>query len=221
MTGKGKAISYDWAQAVLSVAKTNSTDIGELAKAAALDPLAGDLSDVDLTDLDLSGQNFAGWDLRHAKLANAKLSQTELRGAKLDIRELIRATEWENAELDVDVRQKAMRLKEWMEVGLFLGYNPVLLMKADELQLSVRSTNLLKNDNIVYLGDLIQKTEAEFRRTPNVTRKSLNEIKAVLAEMGLHLGMEVPGWPPEKVEKLAKWFESLKLSSVKNSDFTP
>jgi len=77
-----------------------------------------------------------------------------------------------------------------------LAFNPVLLKKVDELELSVRSANCLKNDNIVYIGDLIQKTEAEMLRTPNFGRKSLNEIKAVLAEMGLHLGMEVPGWPP-------------------------
>ena len=61
----------------------------------------------------------------------------------------------------------------------------------DELELSVRSANCLKNDNIVYIGDLIQKTEAEMLRTPNFGRKSLNEIKEVLAQMGLHLGMEV------------------------------
>jgi len=59
--------------------------------------------------------------------------------------------------------------------------------EVDELELSVRSANCLKNDNIVYIGDLIQKTEAEMLRTPNFGRKSLNEIKAVLAEMGLHL----------------------------------
>jgi DNA-directed RNA polymerase subunit alpha len=88
-----------------------------------------------------------------------------------------------------------------------LAFNPVLLKKVDELELSVRSANCLKNDNIVYIGDLIQKTEAEMLRTPNFGRKSLNEIKAVLAEMGLHLGMEVPGWPPENIEELAKRYE--------------
>ena len=72
---------------------------------------------------------------------------------------------------------------------------------------SVRSANCLKNDNIVYIGDLVQKTEAEMLRTPNFGRKSLNEIKEVLAQMGLHLGMEVPGWPPENIEELAKRFE--------------
>src|SRR6202040_789925 len=71
-----------------------------------------------------------------------------------------------------------------------LAFNPAFLKKVDELELSVRSANCLKNDNIVYIGDLIQKTEAEMLRTPNFGRKSLNEIKAVLAEMGLHLGME-------------------------------
>lgn len=88
-----------------------------------------------------------------------------------------------------------------------LEFNPALLKKVDELELSVRSANCLKNDNIVYIGDLIQKTEAEMLRTPNFGRKSLNEIKEVLAQMGLHLGMEVPNWPPENIEDLAKRFE--------------
>ena len=88
-----------------------------------------------------------------------------------------------------------------------LGFNPVLLKKVDELELSVRSANCLRNDNIVYIGDLIQKSEAEMLRTPNFGRKSLNEIKEVLAGMGLHLGMEVPSWPPENIEDLAKKYE--------------
>jgi DNA-directed RNA polymerase subunit alpha len=88
-----------------------------------------------------------------------------------------------------------------------LPFNPALLKKVDELELSVRSANCLKNDNIVYIGDLILKTEGEMLRTPNFGRKSLNEIKEVLAGMGLHLGMEVVGWPPENVEDLAKRFE--------------
>ena len=88
-----------------------------------------------------------------------------------------------------------------------LPFNPALLKKVDELELSVRSANCLKNDNVVYIGDLIQKSEAEMLRTPNFGRKSLNEIKEVLAQMGLHLGMEIPGWPPENIEDLAKRLE--------------
>ena len=88
-----------------------------------------------------------------------------------------------------------------------LEFNPLLLKKVDELELSVRSANCLKNDNIVYIGDLIQKTEAEMLRTPNFGRKSLNEIKEVLTAMGLHLGMDIPDWPPENIEELAKKFE--------------
>ena len=88
-----------------------------------------------------------------------------------------------------------------------LAFNPALLKKVDELELSVRSANCLKNDNIVYIGDLIQKTEAEMLRTPNFGRKSLNEIKEVLAQMGLHLGMEVANWPPENIDELAKRYE--------------
>ena len=89
-----------------------------------------------------------------------------------------------------------------------LEFNAALLKKVDELELSVRSANCLKNDNIVYIGDLIQKSEAEMLRTPNFGRKSLNEIKEVLAQMGLHLGMEIPNWPPENIDDLAKRFET-------------
>jgi DNA-directed RNA polymerase subunit alpha len=88
-----------------------------------------------------------------------------------------------------------------------LEFNPLLLKKVDELELSVRSANCLKNDNIVYIGDLIQKTEAEMLRTPNFGRKSLNEIKEVLSGMGLHLGMDIVDWPPDNIEDLAKKFE--------------
>jgi DNA-directed RNA polymerase subunit alpha len=93
------------------------------------------------------------------------------------------------------------------EIDDELEFNRNLLRKVDELELSVRSANCLKNDNIVYIGDLVQKTEAEMLRTPNFGRKSLNEIKEVLAQMGLHLGMEIPAWPPENIENLAKRLE--------------
>ena len=88
-----------------------------------------------------------------------------------------------------------------------LPFNRNLLRKVDELELSVRSANCLKNDNIVYIGDLVQKTEQEMLRTPNFGRKSLNEIKEVLTTMGLGLGMTVTGWPPENIEDLAKKLE--------------
>ena len=83
-------------------------------------------------------------------------------------------------------------------------FNPNLLRKVDELELSVRSANCLKNDNIIYIGDLVQYSEAEMLRTPNFGRKSLNEIKDVLAGMGLYLGMELTDWPPENIEEMAK-----------------
>jgi len=88
-----------------------------------------------------------------------------------------------------------------------LPFNRNLLRKVDELELSVRSANCLKNDNIIYIGDLVQKSEADMLRTPNFGRKSLNEIKEVLGHMGLHLGMEIPTWPPENIEDMAKKLE--------------
>src|SRR6266403_1534909 len=110
-------------------------------------------------------------------------------------------------QLNVFVNFEEPRKEVAQEIIPDLAFNPAFLKKVDELELSVRSANCLKNDNIVYIGDLVQKTEAEMLRTPNFGRKSLNEIKEVLAQMGLHLGMEVPGWPPENIEELAKRFE--------------
>ena len=86
-------------------------------------------------------------------------------------------------------------------------FNPAFLTRVDELELSVRTSNCLKSHNIVYIGDLVQKSEAEMLRTPNFGRKCLNEIKEVLAQVGLHLGMEEPGWPPDNIDELAKRFE--------------
>jgi DNA-directed RNA polymerase subunit alpha len=82
-----------------------------------------------------------------------------------------------------------------------------LLRKVDELELSVRSQNCLKNDNIIYIGDLVQKSEGEMLKTPNFGRKSLNEIKEVLANMGLRFGMKIESWPPENIEELSKRFD--------------
>ena len=86
-------------------------------------------------------------------------------------------------------------------------FNKNLLRKVDELELSVRSMNCLKNDNIIYIGDLVQKSEGEMLRTPNFGRKSLNEIKEVLTGMSLYLGMEIPNWPPENIVELSKKLE--------------
>ena len=88
-----------------------------------------------------------------------------------------------------------------------LSFNSNLLKKVEELELSVRSANCLKNDNIIYIGDLVQKSESEMLRTPNFGRKSLNEIKEVLTQMELNLGMSVPDWPPENIDELAKKYE--------------
>jgi DNA-directed RNA polymerase subunit alpha len=87
------------------------------------------------------------------------------------------------------------------------AFNKNLLRKVDELELSVRSMNCLKNDNIIYIGDLVQKSEGEMLRTPNFGRKSLNEIKEVLTGMSLYLGMEIPNWPPDNIAELSKKLE--------------
>jgi DNA-directed RNA polymerase subunit alpha len=79
--------------------------------------------------------------------------------------------------------------------------DPILLRPVDDLELTVRSANCLKAENIYYIGDLIQRTENELLKTPNLGRKSLNEIKEVLASRGLTLGMKLENWPPAGLEK--------------------
>jgi len=97
--------------------------------------------------------------------------------------------------------------EEKVESVVELEFNPVLLKKVSHLELSVRSQNCLQNDNIVYIGDLVIKTESEMLKTQNFGRKSLNEIKDILSKFNLRFGMEIPGWPPENVEELAKKYE--------------
>lgn len=108
-------------------------------------------------------------------------------------------------QLFINFEEPESRAQE--ESAADLPFNRNLLRKVDELELSVRSANCLKNDNIVYIGDLVQKTEAEMLRTPNFGRKSLNEIKEVLTQMGLHLGMEIDTWPPENIEDMVRKLE--------------
>ena len=90
-----------------------------------------------------------------------------------------------------------------------LQFDYHLLRKLEDVELSVRSQNCLKNDNIIYIGDLIVKTESEMLKTPNFGRKSLNEIKDLLHSYGLRFGMIIPEWPPENIAELAKQYEDL------------
>jgi hypothetical protein len=177
---------YDWAKAMLALLSSHSNNLGELAQAAELDPKAGDLADVDLSDLDLSGQDFGGWDLRNAKFSNARLAGAEFRNALIDPCELIEAIDWKEAKLDDSVRLAANQVA-------------ILSRKVHDLELSIRTDNCLKNDNIIYVGDLVQKTEGEMLRVPNFGRKSLNEIKEILAQIGLHLGMTLSNWSPKRL----------------------
>jgi DNA-directed RNA polymerase subunit alpha len=81
-------------------------------------------------------------------------------------------------------------------------FDPTLLSPVDDLELTVRSANCLKAENIMFIGDLVQRTEVELLKTPNLGKKSLNEIKDVLAERGLSLGMKLENWPPESLEEV-------------------
>jgi len=96
---------------------------------------------------------------------------------------------------------KGVTLPSEMPKQLGPQVDPILMRPVDELELTVRSANCLKAENIYYIGDLIQRTETELLKTPNLGRKSLNEIKEVLAARGLTLGMKLENWPPAGLEK--------------------
>lgn len=163
------------------ICEADAEGIVEIAKFVARDDL-NFFRGARLDDLDLRGEDFRGFDLSGATFFNAEVDETtyyDQRFAKI-IAEQATST---------------------------LAFNPFLLKKIKELNLSKRSTQALLGDDIVYIGDLIQKTDAEMLRTPNLGRKSLNEIKELLASMGLHLGMEVYDWPPENIVELAEEFK--------------
>jgi len=101
---------------------------------------------------------------------------------------------FEEPEVDEKTKEEESEIK----------FNRNLLRKVDELELSVRSANCLINDILVYIVDLVQKSENDMLRTPNFGRKSLNEIREVLMQMGLNLGMDISDWPPENIEELSK-----------------
>jgi len=122
-----------------------------------------------------------------------------------------RATAWQSRgseEFEFDVRDAETR-RLAASAGLpnplteQVAFNPIFLTKVDDLALSIRSLSCLKCENINYVGDLVQKYEAELLRLPNFGRKTLNEIKEVLALLGLHLGVSVIGWSSERAEALA------------------
>lgn len=99
------------------------------------------------------------------------------------------------AKIDAPVRK---------EIEAEVRFNKNLLKTIDELELSVRSYNCLKNENIIYVGDLVTKSEAEMLKTANFGRKSLNELKENLKNMGLNFGMKLPDWPPQNIDDLLK-----------------
>lgn len=88
-----------------------------------------------------------------------------------------------------------------------LPFNPVLLKRISDIEISVRSQNCLRSDNIVYIGDLATKSEGEMLKTPNFGRKSLTELKQILHSYGLTFGMKIVGWPPENCDELSKKYQ--------------
>ena len=142
--------------------------------------------------------------MRHG-LANKKLNRTSEHRKALLKNMLNSLIKYEQIKMFVNFDEPVEAPVK--EVSTEPEFNKNLLRKVDELELSVRSMNCLKNDNIIYIGDLVQKSEGEMLRTPNFGRKSLNEIKEVLNGMSLYLGMEIPNWPPDNIAELSKKLE--------------
>ena len=140
--------------------------------------------------------------MRHG-FANKKLNRTSEHRKALIKNMLNSLIKYEQI---ITTLPKAKELKPQIDKVITIGKKN-LLRKVDELELSVRSMNCLKNDNIIYIGDLVQKSEGEMLRTPNFGRKSLNEIKEVLTGMSLYLGMEIPNWPPDNIAEMSKKLE--------------
>jgi hypothetical protein len=123
---------------------------------------------------------------------------------------------WKFKDFLLSVELKARRLARYNEQFLWLTraldwiastnppFNKDLLRKVDELRISKRAADVLRNDNIVYVGDLVQKTVEEMVRSPGCTRSIVNELSENLASIGLHLGMELQDWPPENIEDIAR-----------------
>jgi DNA-directed RNA polymerase subunit alpha len=112
--------------------------------------------------------------------------------AKILVEQLLTFTQLEGSEVGSIFEEQKSRSTQ---------FDPILLRPVDELELTVRSANCLKAENIYYIGDLIQRTETELLKTPNLGRKSLNEIKEVLASRGLTLGARLENWPPQGLDK--------------------
>lgn len=167
-------------------------------------------------------EGFVAIDSLHSPFRSASYRVENARlGQSLDYERLILAIET-NGTVDGEeaIRQAARLLHD--QLGSFinfevtrtavqeedkpdpLGFDAVLLKRIDDMELSVRSSNCMKNENIVYIGDLVTHSEARLLRVPNFGRKSLHEIKTMLEGLGLSLSMDIPAWPPDNVEMLAK-----------------
>jgi hypothetical protein len=193
--------NFNWVQSIYDLALDESTTMSGILESANLDPLAGDLADVDFSGLDLSNQDMSGWDLSNAKLKDTKLNGAQLTGATVEPANLLEAFDWKEAELDQSLRALALEVEAM--IGADPPFNPGFLHRVGELELSPRVEELLRAENLVFIGDLVLKSEAEALRIHGFGRKALNEVKEVLAQMGLHLGMEIPNWPPNDIGRLA------------------
>jgi hypothetical protein len=173
--------TYDWAQAIFALATTNTSDLRELASAAGLNPEAGDLADVDLSEMDLRDQNLSGWDLSMANFRDAKLAGAQLQNAIVDPLKLVQASDWEEANLDPELRARAIKLS-------------LLTKPIGELRLQTRTLNALDAVGIKLIGDLAYISEAEALRIPDFGRRSFVAAKRSLEKLDLHFGMDLPDW---------------------------
>lgn len=174
---------FNWAKAAFSVASSEASDLRELVAAAELDAEGGDLSDIDLSDMDLTDQDLSGWDLRNASFRNARLTRTGLHGAIIDPFQLVQAVDWKEAKLDERMRAAAENAE-------------VLILPIDKLEIPIRPARVFEAAGILRIGDIVTKSEPELLMLSNFGGRSLDAVKKALVGHGLHLGMDIPSWPP-------------------------
>jgi hypothetical protein len=186
MTEKG---SRNWAQSVLDLVQSSSTDLCNLVQAAGLDPSGGEVSAIDLSELDLSGQSLSGWDLRYARFDGTNLAGADLTGCLVDPKLLAQAHGLPSAKMEDDLRAALTSL-------------PRLKLPIEWLLTNRRTAQILRRNGIETLGDLVRRTEAELLRQEGVGRKSLLELREIVKDYHLSFGMNI-WWSSKESEHRA------------------
>jgi hypothetical protein len=181
--------SYNWGQHLFNLVVSESSDIKCLVMEAGLDPENGDLSDIDFRNIDLSHQDLSGWDLSNASFDNAIVTGTKFHGSRISALSIIKAKDWDNAEIDQDIRKDIETLSFFVTCAL-----PISV-----LRLSGRLSYAMMSARIERLSELIKLSEADILGMPNIGRKSANEVQRALTRFGLKLNYDASQYSDHRI----------------------